>query len=193
MKPSRLGLPLGTAALLILGSIATTLACQQTTGRSPDAVMLKRIAEAVDGDRSGGMVYVVAGYDPVNPIVGVFHDPKSAAAAAYKAGNDAAVFGPYQAARDSTIAETMTCVHLKTSVMNLRCVPPGRTTQFSDIATLTLMITRTDGGRDSVPLPQGADAIFLGAPAVDKFVVPYYVRLVGLTATTDMRNGFGKP
>jgi hypothetical protein len=155
--------------------------------------MLKRIAEAVDGDRSGGMVYVVAGYDPANPIVGVFHDPKSAAGAASKAGNGAAVFGPYQAALDSTIAQTMTCVHLKTSVMNLRCVPPGRTTQFSDIASLTLMITRTDGGRDSVPLPQGADAIFLGAPAVDKFVIPYYVRLVGLTATTDMRNGFGRP
>jgi hypothetical protein len=192
MKALRLGLPLGTAALLILGSI-TTLTCQQTTERPPDAVMLKRIAEAVDGDRSGGMVYVVAGYDPANPIVGVFHDPKSAAGVAYKAGNGATVFGPYQAALDSTIAQTMTCVHLKTSVMNLRCVPPGRTTQFSDIASLTLMITRTDGGRDSVPLPQGADAIFLGAPAVDKFVIPYYVRLVGLTATTDMRNGFGRP
>jgi hypothetical protein len=161
--------------------------------RSPDAVMLKRIAEAVDGDRGGGLVYVVAGYDPANPIVGVFRDPKSAAGAAYKAGNGAGVFGPYQAALDSTIAQTMTCVHLKTSVMNLRCVPPGRTTQFSDIATLTLMITRTDGGRDSVPLPQGADAIFLGAPALDKFVIPYYVRVVGLSATTDMRNGFGKP
>ena len=192
MKPLLHGLPLGTAALLILGSI-TTLTCQQTTDRSPDAVMLKRIAEAVDGDRSGGLVYVVAGYDPANPIVGVFRDPKSAAGAAYKAGNGAGVFGPYQAALDSTIAQTMTCVHLKTSVMNLRCVPPGRTTQFSDIATLTLMITRTDGGRDSVPLPQGADAIFLGAPALDKFVIPYYVRLVGLTATTDMRNGFGRP
>jgi len=192
MKPSRLGPPLGMAVLLLLCS-AATVGCQQTTGRSPDAVMLKRIAEAVDGDRSGGMVYVVAGYDPVNPIVGVFHDPKSAAASAYKAGNGATMFGPYQAALDTTIAQTMTCVHIKTSVMNLRCVPPGRTTQFSDIATLTLMITRTDGGRDSVPLPQGADAIFLGAPALDKFVIPYYVRLVGLTATTDMRNGFGRP
>jgi hypothetical protein len=193
MKALRHGLPLGTAALLILGSTATTLACQQTTERPPDAVMLKRIAEAVDGDRSGGMVYVVAGYDPANPIVGVFHDPKSATGAASKVGNGAAVFGPYQAALDSTIAQTMTCVHIKTSVMSVRCVPPGRTTQFSDIASLTLMITRTDGGRDSVPLPQGADAIFLGAPAVDKFVIPYYVRLVGLTATTDMRNGFGRP
>jgi hypothetical protein len=192
MKPSRLGPPLGAAALLLLCSTAT-VACQQTTERSPDAVMLKRIAEAVDGDRSGALVYVVAGLDPANPIVGVFHDPKSAAGAASKAGNGATVFGPYQAALDSTIAQTMTCVHLKTSVMNFRCVPPGRTTQFSDIASLTLMITRTDGGRDSVPLPQGADAIFLGAPAVDKFVIPYYVRLVGLTATTDMRNGFGRP
>lgn len=192
MKPLRLGPPLGAAALLLLCS-AATVACQQTTERSPDAVLLKRIAEAVDGDRSGALVYVVAGFDPANPVVGVFHDPKSAAATATKAGNGAMVFGPYQAALDSTIAQTMTCVHLKTSVMNLRCVPPGRTTQFSDIASLTLMITRTDGGRDSVPLPQGADAIFLGAPAVDKFVIPYYVRLVGLTATTDMRNGFGRP
>ena len=193
MKPLRLGLPLGTIALLLLGSTTATLACQQTTGRSPDAVMLKRIAEAVDGDRSGGLVYVVAGYDPANPIVGVFHDPKSAMGAASRAGNGAAVFGPYQSALDSTIAQTQTCVHLKTSVMQIRCVPPGRTTQFSDIASLTLIFNRTDGGRDSVPLPQGADAIFVGGPAIDKFVVPYYVRLVGLTQTTDMVNGFGRP
>ena len=124
---------------------------------------------------------------------GCFTTPSPRQVAASKVGNGAAVFGPYQAALDSTIAQTMTCVHIKTSVMSVRCVPPGRTTQFSDIASLTLMITRTDGGRDSVPLPQGADAIFLGAPAVDKFVIPYYVRLVGLTATTDMRNGFGRP
>ncbi len=191
MKSLRLGLPLGAAALITLGSTAT-LACQETKGRSPDAVMLKRIAEAVDGDRSGALVYVVAGFDPANPVVGVFPDPKSAAAQAAKAGNGAMVFGPYQAALDSTLAQTMTCVHLKTSVMNFRCVPPGRTTQFTDIAGLTLMITRTDGGRDSVPLPQNTDAIFIGAPALDKFVVPYYVRLVGLAATTDMRNGFGQ-
>src|SRR4030095_2883964 len=93
MKPSRLGPPLGAAALLLLCS-ATTVGCQQTTERSPAAVMLKRIAEAVDGDRSGGMVYVVAGYDPANPIVGVFHDPKSAAGAAVKAGNGATGFRP---------------------------------------------------------------------------------------------------
>ena len=110
MKALRLGLPLGTAALLLLGSI-TTLACQQTTERPPDAVMLKRIAEAVDGDRAEAWCMWSQGYDPANPIVGVFHDPKSATGAASKAGNGAVVFGPYQAALDSTIAQTMTCVH----------------------------------------------------------------------------------
>ena len=192
MKPLRLGLPLGTAALILFGS-TTSLACQVTKGRPPDAVMLRRIAEAVDGDRSGGQVYVVAGFDPTNPIIGVFNDPKTATGAALKAGNGATVFGPYQSDLDTTIAQTMTCVHIKTSVMYIRCVPPGRTTQFSDIASLTLIFNRTDGGRDSVPLPQGADAIFVGGPAIDKFVVPYYVGVIGLTQTTDMRNGFTRP
>ena len=149
--------------------------------------MLKRIAEAVDGDRTGRLVYVVASYEGSNPVLGVFITQKEAEANASKDKN-AAVFGPYQTLGDSTIAQTVTCVHLNTSVMNIRCVPPGRAARFDDITGMTLMVSLADGSRDSIPIPRGGDAIFVGPAAFDKFVMPYYVRVIGLGPTEQMQN-----
>ncbi|MEP7347264.1 MAG: hypothetical protein ABI877_18480, partial [Gemmatimonadaceae bacterium] len=47
--------------------------------------------------------------------------------------------------------------------------------------------TRLDGTRDSIPLPPNADAVFLSLSSIDKFVIPYYTRILGLGAVTEMR------
>ena len=142
------------ATAVLLASTSALLTCQESRERAPGAVMLKRIAEAVDGDRSGRLVYVVASYDGSNPVLGVFTTQKEAEANASKDKN-AAVFGPYQTLADSTIAQTVTCVHLNTSVMYFRCVPPGRAARFDDITGMTLMVSLADGSRDSIPIPRG--------------------------------------
>jgi hypothetical protein len=153
--------------------------------------MLRRIAEAVDGDRSGRQVYVVASYQPTAPVLGVFDNPADAAARAREAGPLASVFGPYLSELDRGSPYAVACVHLKTSVMlSDRCVPPAAPIRPAEITGLSLVITRAGGVRDTLPLPVGADAIFLSMPAIDKFVVPYYQRILGLPLTSELRQDF---
>jgi hypothetical protein len=60
--------------------------------------LLKRLAEAVDGHRTGKLVYVVASYDMPNPVAGVFDTKADAEKTAKGAGRSFDVFGPYSAA-----------------------------------------------------------------------------------------------
>jgi hypothetical protein len=66
-------------------------------------------------------------------------------------------------------------------------VGPIQRLTFDDISAMSLLITRHGGGVDTLPIPLGSDAIFLSMPAIDKFVIPYYLRTVGIAASGDMR------
>ena len=175
---------------LLLPAVMTLSTCVQAQRvRTPvaDAVMLKRIAEAVDGNRSGKQVYVVLSGEALSPPVGVFYDLKEANARASAAGTGAQVFGPYRTALDPGV-NVAACVHVVGSRMQTdRCVPPAQSVRWEDVRGLSLVITRHDGKRDSIPLPPNADAVFLSLSSVDKFVVPYYSRILGLPAVTAMR------
>ncbi len=168
-------------------TLGTCVEAQSSRAPVPDAVMLKRIAEAVDGNRSGKQVYVVLSGEPLNPPVGVFSDLKEANAQLTAAGKGAQLFGPYQTALDPG-GNIAACVHVTGSRWQTdRCVPPVRTVRQDDVRSLSLVITRLDGTRDSIPLPPNADAVFLSLASIDKFVVPYYARMLGLPAVTAMR------
>lgn len=187
---SRRWLSFGVVSLLALTAFCAKLESQGAP--SPGAVMLKRIAEAVDGNRSGGLVYVVASYAPTNPVLGVFGNPKDAEDAARRAGSAAAVFGPYQTDLETGGRNVAICVHdgYLSRMDPTRCPRPQSALLPEDIAGLTLLISRTNGSRDTIALPAGSDAIFLGMPAIDKFVLPYYLRTLGLSTVTEMRRDF---
>lgn len=179
----------GTCAriLVFVAAMTSCLGAQSKTASPPTAVMLKRIAEAVDGNRSGRQVYVVLSGEQLSPPVGVYYDPKAAQAAANGAGKGAQVFGPYQTELDPG-ANVAACVHVTGSRWHTdRCVPPAQTVRWDDVRGLSLQITRMDGKRDSIPLPPNADAVFLSMASIDKFAVPYYTRMLGLPAATAMR------
>lgn len=168
-------------------TLSTCIQAQGNGGAVPNALMLKRIAEAVDGNRSGKQVYVVLSGDPLSQPVGVFPDLKEAYAQSKAAGKGAQLFGPYQTELDPG-DNVAACIHVVGSRMQTdRCVPPAQTIPWGDVRSLSLMITRLDGQRDSIPLPSSADAVFLSMASIDKFVVPYYARILGLPAVTMMR------
>lgn len=183
-------------ALILLAATLPTAALAAQGGKGnpvPDVTLLRRIAEAVEGDRSGGQVYVVASLDGLHPVAGTFPDPKSAEQAAFDLGGGFQVFGPYQAPPEPPPGLTVGCVHnSRNSMMHIRtlCVPPRRPVEFEDVARITLLLERVDGRIDTLPLPKGGDAIFLTLTAFDKFALPYYERTLGLAGATEMRQGF---
>ena len=185
--------PVATHLLLTLTAALALASCSgsEAQSRPANTVLLKRIAEAVDGNRSGAQVWVVASFQPTYPVLGVFDNRKSADDGAKAAGPDAAVFGPFQTDKESTTFISA-CIHDgKTSVvMTSRCVPPAQAVQLADVSALALLVTTSAGAHDTIPLPPDADAIFLSMPAVDKFVIPYYLRTLGVQAVGEMRQGF---
>ena len=185
----RTGISLGVATLALLCTAASRGMAQGGAVRMPGAVMLKRIAEAVDGHRSGRSVYVVASYQPTFPVLGVFFDSLSADKAVRSAGPQAGRFGPYQTSGTPGDALVSACVHIQWSsaMQPDRCTPPVRQ---RDVVGMTLTLTLANGKRETLPLPSDADAIFLGLAAIDKFAVPYYVRTLGLADATELRRGF---
>lgn len=152
----------------------------------PGPVLLRRIAEAVDGHRTGASVFVVASLEEGLAPIDVFEDRKAAERRLRELGPRAAIFGPYRTARDP-VPTYETCVHLRTSVMHFRCVPPPDGLVPGAVTGLLLVLQRKDGRADSIALPADADAIFLGPAAVDKFVVPYYLPILGLEGATGVR------
>ncbi len=194
--PRQLHLSVAGAALA-LAALSVTLpgrliAQAADDDRLPGPVLLRRIAEAVDGDRSGSQVYVVASYDEGLSYIGTFHDRGEAERKRRDLGTEAGIFGPYR-----TLAGSMppfaTCVHLRGSVMRVSCIPPARSLTPGEVSGMTLVIQRVDGTRDSMAIPGDADAIFLGGAAVDKFVLPYYLPILGLEGTTDLWRDLKRP
>ncbi|MEP7383154.1 MAG: hypothetical protein ABI910_15795 [Gemmatimonadota bacterium] len=182
---------LAAAFVLVVALACTTQGAGQGArqGAAPPhagPVMLKRIAEAVDGTRTGELVYVVASFEPTSPVLGVFPDAATARAVAETSGVKAAVFGPYQTVVDKTDAVISACVHDRYSsrMQPDRCSPP---VNRRDIVHMELVLQHSGGRRDTLPLSPDADAIFLGMAAIDKFAVPYYLRTIGLGETSELR------
>jgi hypothetical protein len=175
------------ALALILSPIAPAEA--QDRNRPPGPVMLRRIAEALDGHRNGDRVWVVSSFEPPFPVLGVFANEREAAQRARTVGPSATYSGPYLTERDPGSIFITGCVHITSSRMHRElCVPPVRgPVSMPEIRSMTLVITKTNGVVDSIPVARDADAIFLTLPAIDKFAVPYYTGVIGLAATSDLR------
>ena len=168
---------------------AATLSAQ----RPPDAIMLRRIAEALDGNPTGKPVWVVGTLAGDHTIEGVLPDLKSAQALAARLGKGFQVFGSFDTPLPPPWDLISACVHVahRSIMRRSMCVPPPNgPIVFGDIKGLTLVLERTNGTRDSLNLSPDADAIFLSMVAFDKFAVPYYQRTLGLAGVVDMRREF---
>jgi hypothetical protein len=138
-----------------LALLPTPIRAQPDTGRQVSATLLRALAEAADGYRTGQPVWVVASHAGPPYVVGVYPTRDSAARVAREsAGRD--VFGPYVTAADQTRPDSPTLVG---AVLTFR-MPDGRQ------VPVNIDLKRVD-------------ALFLSMSAVDKFVVPYYTRLYG--------------
>jgi hypothetical protein len=196
-------------AALIIASLAQVIDAQPS--RTPTQTLLRRLAEAVDGNRAPGDVFVVASYDSLNPVAGVFRTRADAEAMVRRLGAPSwDVFGPYHSdlapvgciprdpRSDSCGDEPVTeCVHdgyrsvMDRLVLQVSPICPPDASVFRgirqrsiDSITVTLHVR---GDSRSLHLPGSIDAIFLTMPALDKFAFPYYSRIIGMDATSDLR------
>lgn len=173
-------------ACLTLVSRAVPAAGQDST-EVPSVTLLKRIAEAVDARRTGRNVWVVTSVDTMT-VTAVLDSRMDAEAMRDKLGIRHRVFGPYRSdvnlgRLDDIIPAS--CVHDGWSAfMPQGICPPER---LANLASISLVFERLDGTRNTVTLPPRINAIFLDLSAFDKFVFPYYERVMGLEPTAAWR------
>lgn len=164
----------------------------QDTARAPSQTLLRRLAEAVDGHRTGENVWVVARYDSLNKVVGVFPSENQARAAAGRSDRNVGIFGPYRSEITERLSFPMPdpnpepgCWHNGLSDWIGIC--PESLIRLADVESMTLSIRLRDGTTRTQTLPGTADAIFLSMAAIDKFVIPYYHGVLGVEAAAAMR------
>ena len=174
------------AGVLGLSSLAATSGVAQPSG-PPTATLLKRLAEAVDGHRTGGTVFLVADLRPPHDVLAIFDSLEPARA---RVGTDPnlGAFGPYLTERDpgAMLGWFSKCVHYQSSMRPIIC-PGGPVRRMADVDSVTIHVRMRDGTSEIIPVQKGADAIFFTLSAIDKFAIPYYVRVVGLEDAARLR------
>lgn len=175
---------LALASIALACGIAVPASAQPTdSSRAPGVVLLRQVAEAVDGTRVGGLVWVVVRHAQPQRVVEVVPTDSAARALQQLDPRSYSVLGPYQApARDD--AFIIGCQHIIGSVMVPYC-PMGM--RWGAIDSLSLHVRLRDGSVRTTPIPLNVDAIFLRWSAIDKFVVPYYTRILGADSAAAMR------
>jgi hypothetical protein len=154
MLPQPAGLILrATAFLALLMLPATTrLSAQDTT---VSATMLRVLAEAADVHRTGKPVFLVADYRYPHNVLPAFTSRSEAEKVQADSGATYGVFGPYVTPQDPI-------PHPGSRVLSIR------------------ITTQTPRGPRSHDVdPRRADALFFTMSAIDKFLLPYYHKLLG--------------
>jgi len=150
----KIGSPILTIMLLTLPSIGSALAAQDSTTVS--ATMLRALAEAADGFRTGRDVFLVADYRFPHNIIGPFATRPLAERARGDSGAYFGVFGPFRTAVDR------------------------RSDSATRVIDVTIVTETPQGRRDTIKVkPTVVDALFFTQSAVDKFLIPYYSRVYG--------------
>lgn len=143
--------------------LALSAATSQAQQPPIAAPLLRRLAEVADAYRTGKPVYIVASTNPPYDVRAVYFDPKTAADSA---GGSYHVFGPYVTSPDAAAAKA------------------------TEVLSITVRI-RTAKDTESVTVnPKEYDALFWTAPAVDKFLVPYYSRVYGPDRAAALHNQY---
>lgn len=176
------------AGMLIAGVLDVDGILAQPGVRSPSAALLKRLAEAVDGHRTGARVYLVADLRPPHEVRGIYETESDALARAQADSANLGFFGPFQTERDpgAFLGWFSKCVHLQSAMHQYYC-PGAPVLPLADVDSVIITVRMRDSTTRTIPVPRGADAIFFTLSAVDKFAIPYYTRVAGLEEAATLR------
>lgn len=166
---------------------------------------LKRLAEAADGYRTGGTLYLVYSHAFPHHVAGAFETEEEAEATASRLGTDFSVFSVL-ADRDVPRHEDPDFDRPALLLLGFDCpdhqpgsyCPPQRqnrtverTIPFHEIDSTRVQVFH--GGqvyREVVFGRDEVDALFLNLSAVEKFYVPYLARVYGVEFAADYRRNF---
>ena len=161
---------------------------------SVSAGLLRRLAAAADGYRTGEPVWVVVSLSEPYTVAGVFPNRSNAARAVRKGF---AVFGPYVTPRDYArpsvfvpVKHRAPTIYDSLSFAMWRLPEPPWFTDDID-SVLVTAYHRSGAQWRGVSRGDDVDAVFFTLSAQDKFVFPYYAALSGLDVATRMRENVG--
>ncbi|MGH7521920.1 MAG: hypothetical protein ACREMI_11635 [Gemmatimonadales bacterium] len=163
---------------------------QDTTRVS--AGLLRRLAAAADGYRTGEPIWIVTSTAEPYSVVGAFPTLEEARSRASLV-RGAHAFGPYVTPRDLGRVEAFVPTrHFRPTIYMLDSSyawrPPLPPLPFSDLDSVVIT-AYTKSGRTWRGLTRGdVDAVFFTLSAHDKFVAPYYAALSGLDVAGQMRD-----
>ena len=207
---------LARASRLFLATASLALASPLSAQDTLSSVALRRIAEALDGTNSLGRAFVVACPRAAYKVLGVVGS-EAEAGVLLRYQPSCQVFGPYVVPIDLIRNKAVRgCVHdgnasnqdpnpagpgisyvmrggSATSARPSPATPavypicPSGPFQISEIASMTLVTRLKDGREHEMIMGPEVDAIFLSVPAIDKFMVPYYARVLGVDSAAAMR------
>ena len=206
MAIQKLSVPVVVVCVLLMLTLVLTrpapfanAAFQNTQSRSDNALsagLLRRLAEAADGYRTGQPIWVVARTQEPYDILGVFSD-SAAAARAKESVAGADRFGPFVTPLDFNRAMALVPVRHRPPTIyggpgdSLAAWKfPAQPIPIDDLDSIAISAYNRRGlvvWHASSPA-RDIDAVFFTLAAQDKFAFPYYARVSGLEQTEAMRN-----
>lgn len=185
-------------ALTVSGSMSMTVGARSANAQPPQRPMsqtlVRRIAEIIDGHRSGDTIYIVASYNFPHGFYGSFRDPNEARDLARR---DLAlalgVFGPYITLGEPPIF-FVGCRHdgFGSAYHATKPIcPPEDMRRFRSHPDSMSVTVHFSGARpETIRITPGTDALFFTLPAMDKFYFPYYAKVLGADSVAGMRRRF---
>ncbi len=188
------GAVLVTLRLPLGGPVAPTSQSQNAVAMDDtariSAGLLRRLAAAADGYRTGEPIWIVASTLEPYSVVGVFSSFEEARrrAMAVRGGRP---YGPYVTPRDEgrpvmfvPVPHSWPTIYGFDSTWN----PPALPWLVSDVDSIVITAYNRSGATWRVSRRGNeTDAVFFTLSAHDKFVAPYYAALSGLEEATRMR------
>lgn len=201
--PGRIAASIGAAAVLLA---CATLPAQEPSSESEPlpTTVLKRMAEAADGHRTGEMRYFVYSHEFPHDVEGVFESEEEALAAMNELGPD---FGMLPILTDRDIPRHVDPAyerppllilgfdcpwHEPSSLCRQTDYPEAETTiPFDAIDSTRVQVFHGgDVFREMVFGPGELDALFLSLSALEKFYIPYLARVYGVEFAAEYRREF---
>lgn len=205
MAIEKLALPVTIVVTALVTTLVITSRPQPVSGASAatvaqpkqpalSAAMLRRLAEAADGYRTGQETWIVMAKNEPYEVMGGFTDPKEAERVRGDTSRNG-VHGPYVTPRDYDRAIVFVprphfppTRYGRDSLWML----PERPWRVEDVDSMVITAFHHSGPRWRVA-SRGleVDALFFTLAAQDKFVFPYYATVSGLATARAMRDSLG--
>ncbi len=146
------------------------------------AALLRRLAEAADGYRTGEPIYVVACHDDPRHDLRVFEREADALEHLARAGGRFGMFGPFATPVDGSA----TGGRAREAAASLDA--PDGSAPAGEVVEVTVSLRDPAGAERMIRLDaREHDALFWSMSAIDKFAVPYYAHTDDAELAVEMR------